>query len=162
MTEEQVAAMSDTELLAFVRSSGSFKEGKANFGRKGKNGRKGVWKGDRKGGGWKGEPPPRDRYDLRCINCGGKVIRKEIAVKKSCRRTRDPASIAASPVISRATASSRVQPCSMGGQTGSNRAGISISTATLRLEFVRQRPKISRTHAGRNVLRSLTLMDSGQ
>ena len=40
--------MSDSELLAFVRSSGSFKRGK---GRKGKYGRKGgFWKGgDRKG-----------------------------------------------------------------------------------------------------------------
>ena len=70
VTEEQVAAMSDTELLAFVRSGGSFKNRKGKG--KGKNSRKGGWKGDRKGGGWKGEPPPRDRNDLRCINCGGK------------------------------------------------------------------------------------------
>ena len=72
VTEEQVGAMSDTELLAFVRSGGSFKGGKGKFGRKGKNGRKRGWKGNRKGGGWKVEPPPRDRNVLRCMNCVGK------------------------------------------------------------------------------------------
>ena len=71
VTEEQVAAMIDTELLAFVRCGGSFKGGK------GKNGRKGGWRkgGFRKGGGDRrggGAPPPRGRDDLRCINCGGK------------------------------------------------------------------------------------------
>ena len=67
VTEEQVARMTDSELLACVRKGGSFKGGK---GRNGKWGRKGVsWKGDRAGGG---APPPRDRNDLRCINCGGK------------------------------------------------------------------------------------------
>ena len=46
-----------------------------------------------------------------------------------------------------------------GGQIGSKDA-ISISTATLRLEFVLQRPLTSKTHAGNEDLRSLTLMDS--
>ena len=69
VTEEQVAAMSDTELLAFIRSGGSFKGGKGKFGRKGGWRKGGFKKGDRTGGG---APPPRDRNDLRCINCGGK------------------------------------------------------------------------------------------
>ena len=56
--------MSDSELLAFVRSGGTFKGGKGWR-------RKGGKKGDRKGGKGK-DPPPRGRSDLRCINCGGK------------------------------------------------------------------------------------------
>ena len=69
VTEEQVAAMSDPELLAFVPSGGSFKGVKGKFGRKG-GCRKVVFrKGDRRGGG---APPPREINYLRCITCGGK------------------------------------------------------------------------------------------
>ena len=67
VSEEQVAKMSDSELLAFVRRGGSLKGGKST-----KGGREGCW---RKGGSQAlkgGEPPPRNRSDLRCINCGGK------------------------------------------------------------------------------------------
>ena len=68
VTEEQVAKMFDSELLAFVRKGGSFKGGRPT-----KGGRKGGWRKGEKGGARKGgEPPPRNRADLRCINCGGK------------------------------------------------------------------------------------------
>ena len=58
--------MTHSELLAFVRNGGSFKGGK---GRKGKWGRQGGRKGGQRKGG---DPPPRGRSDLRCMNCGGK------------------------------------------------------------------------------------------
>ena len=58
-----MAQVSDSELLVFVRKGGGFEVGRARKGGKG-------W---RKGGGkgFKGEPPPRGRSDLRCIICGG-------------------------------------------------------------------------------------------
>ena len=65
-TEEQVAQMSDSELLAFVRKGGSIKGGK------GRKGTKGGWRKRGFGACKGGEPPPRNRADLRCINCGGK------------------------------------------------------------------------------------------
>jgi hypothetical protein len=56
-TEEQVALMSDNELLAFVRRGGTFKGGK--------KGKKGGWRKGGSGGGFGGrkggEPPPRNR-----------------------------------------------------------------------------------------------------
>ena len=57
--------MSDNELPAFVRRGGTIKGGE-------EGGKKGGWRKGGLGGRKGGEPPPRNRSDFRCVNCGGK------------------------------------------------------------------------------------------
>ena len=102
-TDEQGAAMTDSELLVFVRNGGSFKGGK---GKRGKWGRKG---GCRKGGDRKGsDPPPRGRSDLRCMNCGGKGHSYRDCREKELPRDQRPCLNCGKPgLISR----NCIQPC---------------------------------------------------
>ena len=89
ITAKDVRDMDDQELLALVRRGGNFggntrgrlggnTGGNRQAGRTGGQRPGGQRAGGRVGGpnnrrfGNGGQPPPRDRQDLRCINCGGK------------------------------------------------------------------------------------------
>ena len=92
-----------------------------------------------------------------------KGTRAETAARKNCRVTNCRVLTVANPAISLETASKHAQPCSMGGQMVTVPDSISISKATMKLEYAVLSPSISptsRTHVGNEVLGLSTPMDS--
>ena len=87
LTEEDVSAMNDAELLAFVRGGGGFRGGTKGGFRKGKGKERQWFKREAK---TRGEPPPRGAGDLRCINCGGTGHGWRACTKPECPRELRP------------------------------------------------------------------------
>ena len=157
VSEEQVARMSDSELLAFVRRGGSFKGSRST-----KGGRKGGW---RKGGSQArkgGEPPPRNRSDLRCINCGGKTHTWRDCKEPEVPREKRPCLNCSKPGhISRDCRQPKALTVD-GGESNSKQEDVtSTSTVTRRQGPVKLKtPQLSRSSLDPWACQSLTPMDS--
>ena len=155
-SEEQVARMSDSELLAFVRRGGTFKGGEPT-----KGGRKGGW---RKGGYQTrkgGEPPPRNRSDLRCINCGGKSHTWRDCKEPEVPREKRPCLNCGKPGhLSRDCRQPKALTVD-GGESNSKQEDVTLtSTVTRRQGPVKLKPPTFEILTGPVGAQSLTPMDS--
>ena len=119
----------------------------------------GFRKGDRKVGG---APPPRDRNDLRCINCGGKGHTYRESREKELPRDQRPCLNCGKPGhISRDCKQPRAVLLDGGADRQQQSRHFNLDGDS-EARVCAAETQMSKTHTGRKVLISLALMGSGR